>query len=168
MVAIEGLLVPQTPPGVGSENGTSIPVQTGEMPEIAAGRGVTVIVVSAGQVPFMYEMVTVPTAPPVTTPVLEPTEAMVLLALLHTPPGVGSVSVICAPPAQTLIGPLIAKGDDGASGALKYVTENRLELTEVKEDRADKRQATGIAAKAADTAVHEQGKIDRQRDNALC
>jgi hypothetical protein len=60
-------------------------------------------------------------------------------------------------------GALIAKGDDGASGALKYVTENRLELTEVKEDRADKRQATGIAAKAADTAVHEQGKIDRQR-----
>lgn len=51
-----------------------------------------------------------PTATPVTTPVLDPTVATAGLVLLHVPPGVASVSVTVRP-TQTLDGPDMAAGE---------------------------------------------------------
>ena len=47
-------------------------------------------------------MFTVPPATPVTTPVPDPTVAIVPSALVHVPPATASANVVVAPPAQTV------------------------------------------------------------------
>ena len=54
-------------------------------------------------------IVAVPTVPPVTTPVVEPTAAIVDALELHVPPVVASVRLIVNPE-HTIEGPVIAVG----------------------------------------------------------
>src|SRR3954471_24221297 len=53
----------------------------------------------------------IPGAALVTTPVTGLIVAMVVLLLLHCPPGVASLNVVVAPPSQILVAPAIAAGN---------------------------------------------------------
>lgn len=55
-------------------------------------------------------MVTVPAATPVTTPVDEPIVAIVVLPLVHTPPGTALLNVVTAP-THTLEVPVMGVGN---------------------------------------------------------
>jgi hypothetical protein len=69
------------------------PWQTAEGPVIAAGATFTVTTAVDAQLPTAYDIVAVPFAIPVTTPV-EPTVATEALLLAQVPPTVASASVV--------------------------------------------------------------------------
>jgi hypothetical protein len=102
ILATNGLLLLQIPPGVTSLNVIKEPVQIVVGPVIAATVGTTVTVTGnvADALPqpvvAVYETVAEPAATPVITPVDE-TVKMVLLLLLHKPPLADSVRVDVEP-----------------------------------------------------------------------
>jgi hypothetical protein len=110
MGATAELLLVQLPPGVGSVSVVVRPLQMLVVPAIAAGLGYTVIgVVIRQPVGNVYVMVVAPSATPVTTPVVEFTEAMAPLADDHVPPGEASERVLVAP-RHTLETPKMGSG----------------------------------------------------------
>jgi hypothetical protein len=114
IVAIDVLLLLQTPPGAPSVNVVVEPTHTLVAPTIvpATGKGLTVIGSVATAVPQAlvteYEMVVLPADTPVTIPVLL-TVAIAVLLLLQTPPGAPSVNVIVEA-THTLVAPVIVPG----------------------------------------------------------
>jgi hypothetical protein len=88
-----------------------LPTQTFDGPDIAAGAAITVTVTLVPQPPDAYKMVAVPAETPVTTPLVAPTDPTPGLALLHVPPGIGSLNVKVAP-TQILPPPTIAVGTE--------------------------------------------------------
>ena len=101
----------QEPPVVASVSNVVKPAQTLAVPVIEAGKGLTVtLVVVIQPVGKVYEMVTVPADTPVTTPVPEPTVALLVLLLLQVPPVVASVNAVVKP-AHTLVVPVIEAGN---------------------------------------------------------
>jgi hypothetical protein len=103
---VEELTVPtaaivllQTPPLPLVNNVVVAPTQVVAAPLIvpAFGSGLTVTIAVAVPPVTEYDIVAVPAAPPVTIPVFEPTVAMLVLPLLHTPPVVASLRVVEAP-----------------------------------------------------------------------
>jgi hypothetical protein len=97
------------PPDVASVRVIVEAWQTTDAPTIATGLALTVTgVVAIQPVPSEYEIVQTPTDIPVTTPVKEPTVAIPVLLLLHTPPP-GSDSVVVKP-IQTRLVPVIGAG----------------------------------------------------------
>src|SRR4051794_1305460 len=87
----------QVPPAMPSARLVVRPSHTSVLPVIAAGNGSTVIIVVEIQlVGSVYVIVEVQTAIPVITPVAASMEVKALL-LLHTPPGVTSLSVALRP-----------------------------------------------------------------------
>lgn len=93
------------PPGVRSVKVTEDPTHIQAVPPIAAGTGLTVIVLKTGEDPLVYVMVVTPAANPATTPVAESIWAAAV-PLYHVPPDVVSLSVIVLP-TQTFEGPVI-------------------------------------------------------------
>jgi hypothetical protein len=76
----------------------------------AVGNELTVaVVVAAVPQPFEYVIVVVPPKIPVTVPDTDPIVPVLVLLLLHVPPGVASLRV-AVPPIHTLTLPLIATG----------------------------------------------------------
>lgn len=80
------------PPAVASVSEMIDPTQTLVLPDIAAGKGFTVTVITDIQpvAVILYVIVAVPAETPVTTPVVATTVAMVVLLLVHEPPVVAS------------------------------------------------------------------------------
>ena len=104
------LLVVQLPAGVASDNAVVCPTQTLRVPVMFDGSGFTVTMIVAEQpVASVYVIVVVPPdgSVPVTTPVLVPTSAISISALLQEPPVAVSVSVV-VDPKQTTAFPEIA------------------------------------------------------------
>jgi len=95
MVATEGRLLVQVPPGVGSTSVVVPPTHIFVVPTIAAGVAITLNDDVALQpvTGNVYAMVVRPGATPVTTPVVLPMVAIELLLLDHVPAGevLGSV-----------------------------------------------------------------------------
>jgi len=95
------LLLFHTPPALASFNVVAAPAHTEAVPVIdpAFGNGLTVTAAVAVAVPHTvvaeYDIVVLPAAIPVTTPVL-PTVATDVALLLQTPPGARSLSVVVA------------------------------------------------------------------------
>jgi hypothetical protein len=86
------------------------PTQSVDGPEIGPGEGCTAILMLVlHPVGNVYIIVTVPPDTPVTIPEEDPTVAIVVLLLLHTPPGGRQVKVIVLP-AHRLVGPVIGPG----------------------------------------------------------
>jgi hypothetical protein len=111
IVAKAVLPLVHVPPVFTSVSAVVAPVQTVNGPVIAAGVKFTVIGTKLEQpASVVYTIVSTPAvAPPVTTPLDDPTVASVVLLLLHEPPVVASVRVI-ADPVHTLFAPAIATG----------------------------------------------------------
>jgi len=108
-VAIESVLLLHVPPPK-SLSAVLAPVHTVNEPAIGPGPGLTVTVVVVAQPDDTeYEIVTVPSVAPHTTPVVGTTVAVTGVALLHVPPGVASLSVMDEP-GQTSVGPVIGSG----------------------------------------------------------
>jgi hypothetical protein len=101
-VAIVVLWLVHTPPGVASVSAIVEPRQTAVAPVIADGSAAAVTVMDLVTVTdphaptTVYEILVVPAAAPVTIPE-RPTVAIAVLALLHAPPEVASVSGVVAP-----------------------------------------------------------------------
>ena len=111
IVASAGLLLVQVPPDGVEFNVVVNPVHTVIVPVIALGFALTAIGVEvAHPVGNVYTMDGVTAAPPVTTPVREPTDACKGLVLLHMPPGVVELSATDEP-THTEPGPVIAAGN---------------------------------------------------------
>ena len=109
-VATPALLLLQVPPVTVSPKLVFAPVQMDVIPVSGVGAVATLTVVVAKQpVPSRYEITDVPTATPVTIPVLPPAVAIPVLRLVQVPPEVPSLSVIDCP-AHTAPGPVIATG----------------------------------------------------------
>ena len=104
------LLLLHIPPEVASLNVVVEPWHTPVVPEIAGGKGLTVIVAVVLQpVELIVKViVAVPVPEPVRIPEAEPMLAGPIL--LHTPPVVASVNVVLDP-LQTLAAPVIAIGN---------------------------------------------------------
>jgi hypothetical protein len=86
------------------------PAHTVITPVIAAGLAFTVIaLMTIHPEPSEYVIVTLPAATPVTTPVEEPTIALVTALLVHTPPPMESVNVVESL-VHTVDAPLIVLG----------------------------------------------------------
>ena len=97
-VATAVLPLAQVPPVVPSVNVIVVPAQNAVEEEIADGVVLTVIiVVTAHPVPSEYVIIDVPDKTPVTTPVLLPTVATVVVPLDQVPPVVPSVNVMVEP-----------------------------------------------------------------------
>lgn len=109
IVAIELLLLLQTPPVVEVENEDDVPTHKLVAPVIAAGAAFTEIVLLTVPQDVVYCMVTTPAPIPVTTPVAGSTVALVGAVLVHVPPAALLVSVMVAP-TQTDDGPAIGEG----------------------------------------------------------
>jgi hypothetical protein len=110
IVAIVPLLLVHVPPPTALLKLVVAPTHTDvDMGDIAAGAETTVTALPTAQEPRVYEIFAVPTPAPVTVPPI--TVAIAPLLLLHTPPGVASVSTV-VPPKQTDTGVpgLIATG----------------------------------------------------------
>jgi len=118
IVATVGELLVHTPPLVASVSVVDVvpvPPHTALAPEIAAGREFTVVTAVVIHVEgAVYVMVAVPAATPVRVPDDEPTVAVLMLLLLHVPPGVASDSAPRLSPTQVNKLPEI-----GAGGARK-------------------------------------------------
>ena len=100
----------QVPPLVASARVVVRPAQTLVVPVIAAGNGLTsILVVDIQPVLSMYVIVDVPAVTPVTIPDVEPIIALAF-ELLQVPPLVASARVVVRP-AQTLVVPVIAAGN---------------------------------------------------------
>jgi len=95
IVATEGRLLVHVPPGVGSTSVVVPPTHIFVVPTIVAGVAITLNDVVALQpvTGNVYAIVATPGALPVTTPVVPPTVAIVMLLLDHVPAGevLGSV-----------------------------------------------------------------------------
>ena len=117
------LVVPlaQVPPDTESIKLVVDPTHRLLVPAIRLTNGVTVKMTVALVVPTVYEMIQVPAVNAETMPVEEPTAAIVLLLLLHTPPAVESVSS-ASPPAQTMAMPLIGPTTVTAATCTEWVT----------------------------------------------
>ena len=110
MVATAVLVLLQVPPEVASLNVVVKPTHTVEVPEIAAGKGLTVTLVTARHpVLSTYEITATPPVIPVTVPEVASMVAIAVLELLHVPPPGRSVRKVMEP-AQTVVVPLMAKG----------------------------------------------------------
>ena len=110
-VAREVLLLLHVPPPAASDKLRLAPEQTEPLPVMAAGSGLTVTIVLTehpAAVTLMVTVVVTVTVPAVTMPV-EPTAAMPEALLLHTTPGVPSVSVVLRPE-HTLVVPVMLAG----------------------------------------------------------
>jgi hypothetical protein len=82
------LLLLHEPPAVASARVSGDPMQTRCNPVIGAGSGLTVAVTAAKQrLLSVYFITDVPIAVPDTIPVDEPMAAIVVVPLLHVPPG---------------------------------------------------------------------------------
>ena len=109
IIATEVLPLSHVPPPLASVKVADTPEHTSAGIEMAAGSGFTVIILVTGlQDNVVYDIVVVPKATPVTTPVAEMVAAAVLL-LVHAPPAVVFARVIVVP-GQTVDGPVIAAG----------------------------------------------------------
>jgi hypothetical protein len=121
MVAAAVVLLTHVPPPDASLSVAVAPAQTERAPLMAAGNGLTVTAWVAYVVPqpfaMPYEINAVPALTPVTVP-LVPTVAIPVAPLLHTPPGVASLSDVVAP-AHTTGVPVIPAG---AAGVVLTVT----------------------------------------------
>ena len=93
------LLLIQLPPGTLLLKDIVEPEQIVFAATIAEGGVETVTVVNAKHPPVvnLYVLVAVPTATPVTTRVAELMVAIVVLLLVHAPPGTGLLSVVVKP-----------------------------------------------------------------------
>ena len=98
--AMPGALLLQVPKGVRSLKDVVKPEHTLSTPSIAVGKGLTV----------MAAVLVVDTDPPVTTPEVNPTDAIPLALLLHVPPAVISLNVVVRPE-HTSIVPVIKAGN---------------------------------------------------------
>jgi len=107
IVAIPVLLLLHEPPSAPSVSVVVPPMQVIALPPIAGGAVLTVTTIEALQPPMVYNILAVPPATPVTTPVAGLTVAVPVAEELHTPPGVPSVSVV-VPPTQVSAVPDIA------------------------------------------------------------
>ncbi len=114
-VATAVLLLVHVPPVAASVNKEVAPEHIPVEPRIAAGDGVTVITrVTVQPEPREYVIVTGPGVTPVTVPAEEPvdiTVAIVVLLLIHEPPGGVSLSSTLAP-THTVAGPVIGPGEE--------------------------------------------------------
>lgn len=122
-VAMLPFVLYQNPPGVASLSAAVLPVHSVLTPDIGAIVGTVITVTVAVAVippPVVYDIVTVPPATPVTIPEDEPTVAMVMSELLHTPPLAVSLSVVVEP-AQINIVPVI--GDIGCTFIVAVTTD---------------------------------------------
>ena len=111
VVGPPGIAIPEPPPTVAMElfalsqvpepvdvNVTDEPSHTLVVPVIAGAAALTATLLMLRQpVPIAYVMFVEPTAAPVTTPVVPPTDAIALLALLHVPPLTLLLNVSVAP-----------------------------------------------------------------------
>ena len=110
IVAIVVVLLAHVPLPVASLKVVVEPAHTLAVPAIADGTGLTVTILVALQpVTREYDIVDVPDATPVTTPVEEPTVAIVDVLLVHVPLLVTSLKPVVKP-AQTVAVPAIADG----------------------------------------------------------
>jgi len=111
-VAIDVVLLVHVPPAAGSMSDILEPTQTvvGPVIDPAGGAVITVTVVVALQPPTVYEITAVPPdmLAELTTPE-EDTVAMLVLPLLHDPPGVASLRLV-VDPTQNVVAPAIAGG----------------------------------------------------------
>lgn len=106
-VATPGLLLLHVPPVVASLSVTAYPWQMVVVPVIGA-TVVTVAVREAIQpAGVVYRIVLVPAASAVTIPEERPIVAVVVLVLLHVPPGIASLRVAVLPEHNSA-GPVIA------------------------------------------------------------
>lgn len=110
MVALAGLLLVHDSPGaVGQVAILVLPTHTPMLPSMAAGNGFTVTPATLKQPFFVYVIMGVPGARPITTPVAL-TVPKVTLLLAHVPPVVVLLSVVVAF-WQTFNVPVIAAGN---------------------------------------------------------
>ena len=109
IVATPVLELVHVPPPIAATRLVVLPIQMMLVPVIADGVAFTVTTAVFTQLPAVYDMVTVPAATPVTTPVDEPTVAKPVLLLLHVPPVVAQASVVVAP-SHTVSVPVIGNG----------------------------------------------------------
>lgn len=105
------LLLLQVPPGVIHISVVVVPTHNEDVPLIAEGEGATVRIVMDLQpvLVTVYEILVVPAAMPVATPVLISIEAFVGMLTLHVPPGVLQFSDT-DDPTQTVADPVMAPG----------------------------------------------------------
>lgn len=109
-VAIPGALLVHVPPVTPSLSVVARPMHTCVTPVIAVGTVFTVTVAVALQpAAIVYVIPAVPAVMPLTTPVVDPTLAMVVAPLVHVPPVVMLLSVVVCP-AHKVILPVIAAG----------------------------------------------------------
>jgi hypothetical protein len=118
----------QVPPGIVPDRDMVAPTQTVSGPVIlpAVGNALIVTIRVADATPHtlltVYVMVSNPGNTPVTTPLILPTVALVLL-LLHTPPGTEAESVM-RPETQTDVGPVIVPAlDNGLTVTANEATD---------------------------------------------
>ena len=95
--AMDALLVDHVPPETASLIVMLLPTARVVMPEMGSAAGLTVTVMVAELAPTVYEIMHVPAAAPVTTPLDEPTVAIEILLLLQCPPAVESDKVVVEP-----------------------------------------------------------------------
>jgi hypothetical protein len=110
MEAVDGLLELQLPPGVALASVVVPPMQADGVPIIAAGSGLTVMVVDRSQpAADVYVIDAVPAFAPFTKPEAEPIVATDTSPLVHVPP-VSELFNVVAEPSHTLLLPVIAGG----------------------------------------------------------
>jgi len=73
-------------------------------------------------------MIAVPAATPVTTPVLDPTDPIAVLLLLHVPPGVVELKTVVNP-VQTVAVPVIAAGSGLTVMVIVAAAVHELQIT---------------------------------------
>ncbi len=94
MVATEGALLLQVPPGSELDKVVVDPRQAIRIPLIAPGVAVTVTTATVLQPATVYSIEAVPGVPPVTIPVSEPTVAIAGAVLLQVPPALVLARVV--------------------------------------------------------------------------
>jgi hypothetical protein len=110
-VATEPLLLLHVPPDVAVLSDIEEPIHIEELPEIAAGRDITVTTVETlHPVDNVYVMLATPALTPVTTPVAEATLAVAVEPRDQVPPPV--LESVVVDPAQTIAVPEIAEGNE--------------------------------------------------------
>jgi hypothetical protein len=108
-VAIKELLLLQLPPDAVLVSVVMAPAHRERLPEIVPGAVFTVTVTAAVQLPIAYTIEVVPAAIAETMPLEEPTVAIEVFELLHTPPLTELLNVV-VPPEHIPNVPVIADG----------------------------------------------------------
>ena len=108
-VAIDVLLLLQLPPGVASASVVVYPLHILGVPVIAESAFTVIGNVDPQPVGRVYVIITVPAAPPVTTPVDDPMDATDVELLPHVPPPGEQLNVADKLP-HMVLGPLMAPG----------------------------------------------------------